>query len=68
MPTKVEKLEAELKLEKLEQKFVEAKAAGKVTDKMKHEVRAARQDFRDNYRSPAAAGASPKTVSGKVSA
>ena len=66
--TKVEKLEAELKLAKLEQKFVEAKDSGKVTNKMKLEVRAARQDYRDNFRTAAAAGAQPKTISGKVSA
>ena len=66
--TKVEKLEAELKLAKLEQKFVEAKEAGKVSDKMKLEVRAARQDFRDNFRGTPAAGAQPATVGAKVSA
>lgn len=66
--TKVEKLEAELKLAKLEQKFVEAKAADKVTPKMKSEVRAARQHYRENYRTAPAAGAQPDTVGAKVSA
>lgn len=65
--TKVERLEAELKLAKLEDKFVAAKADGKVTPKMKTDLRAARQDYRNNYRTPAAAGAQPATVNAKAS-
>ena len=47
----VERLEAELALAKLEAKFVEAKASGKVTTKMKDDVREARRVFRSEYRS-----------------
>jgi len=50
MPSKVERLEAELRLAKQEEKFVQAKTAGKVTMKMKLDLRAARQDFRENFR------------------
>lgn len=60
--TKIEKLEAELKLEKLEQKFVQAKADGKVTPKMKAQVRAARQDYRDNFRNAPVVTVSPGTI------
>lgn len=60
--TRVEKLEAELKLAKLEDKFVLAKTEGKVTPKMKHAVREARQDFRDNYRSAPIVVVNPATV------
>jgi hypothetical protein len=50
MSEKVERLEAELKLAKLEDKFVKAKEAGKVTQKMKLDMREARRDFRSKYR------------------
>ena len=50
LSAKVERLEAELALEKLEAKFVEAKASGKVTNKMKDEVREARRVFRSEHR------------------
>lgn len=66
MATKVEKLEAELVLVKLEEKFVAAKEADRVTPKMKVTLRETRQDFRDNYRSTAPAGAQPATITPKV--
>ena len=65
--SKVERLEAELKLAKLEEKFVAAKAEGKVTPKMKTELRATRQDYRDNYRVSTGTGAQPATIETKVS-
>lgn len=66
--TKIQRLEAELKLAKLEDKFVQAKEAGKLTTKMKNDLRAARADYRFNYRAAPAAGAQPATVTagGKV--
>lgn len=65
--TRIEKLEAELKLAKLEDKLVQAKAGGKkASPKLKIQVREARRDYRDNYRTAAAAGAQPATVSTKA--
>jgi hypothetical protein len=57
----VERLEAELALAKLEEKWVKAKAEGKA-DEMRGELRDARAEFRAKYRpvvavSPAAVGA-----------
>lgn len=48
--SKVERLEAELALAKLEDTFVAAKEAGKVTDELRAELREARHDFRANHR------------------
>lgn len=65
--SKVAALEAELALAKLEEKFVAAKAAGNVSPKLKAELRAARQDYRENYRGlPDGTAVKPATV--KVSA
>ena len=63
----VERLEAELALAKLEEKWVKAKKDGK-EEAMRGELRAARQAFRAKYRpvvavAPAAVGASA-TVKG----
>jgi hypothetical protein len=50
LSAKVDRLEAELALAKLEAKFVEAKTSGKVTKKMKDDIREARRVFRSQYR------------------
>lgn len=61
--SKVEALETELALAKLEEKFVAAKKAGKATAKMKAELRAARQEFREKHRGlPDGAVVRPATV------
>jgi len=67
LPTKIERLEAELKYAKLTEKHLATKAAGKLTKKMKDDYREATQDWRDNYRQPTGAGAQPATVSAKAS-
>ena len=67
LPTKIERLEAELKHAKLTEKFLAAKEDGKLTKKMKVDYRAATQDWRDNYRQATGAGAQPATVSSKAS-
>lgn len=46
----VDVLEEQLKLAKLERKFRKAKEDGKVTTKLKLEVRAARRNYRENFR------------------
>lgn len=58
----IERAEAEIKLLKLERKLVDAKEKGPAPAKLKEEVRAARQHFRENFRdrvtvSPASLGA-----------
>ena len=61
--TEVERLEAELKLAKIGEKFRAAKADGTLTRKMKNELRAGRQDYRDNYRvSPEGTAVNPGTI------
>ena len=50
MSEKTERLEAELVLAKLEDKFTAAKEKGLAPPKLKLEVRAARQKFREKYR------------------
>lgn len=58
----IERLEEELKLKKLEKKLIDAKENGPAPEKLKLQVREARQHFRENYRdkvtvSPATLGA-----------
>lgn len=44
--SRADELRAELDVMDLEQRLVDAKAAGTLTDELKHELRAARQAFR----------------------
>lgn len=62
--SKVAALKAELALAVLEAKFVAAKQARKVTPKMKADLRAARQEYREKYRGLPVDGVAvnPKTV------
>lgn len=61
--SKVEALEAELALAKLEEKFAAAKKAGKANAKMKEELRAARRVYREKHRGlPDGVAVQPKTV------
>lgn len=55
-------LKTQVKLMELEEKFRDAKAKGKVTDKMKADLRAARYDYRTNHRPAPKSGASPGTI------
>lgn len=65
--SKVRALEAELALAKAEEKFVAAKKAGKTTDKMKADLRAARQEYREKYRGlPDGTAVQPATVKVKT--
>lgn len=56
------------KLAELEQKFVAAKAAGKLTNKLRHELREARRAYRDRWRPVDPNGAQPTTVTSKAKA
>lgn len=61
--SKVDALEAELALARLEEQFVAAKAAGVATPELKAELRAARQKYRETYRgSPEGTAVQPATV------
>lgn len=53
-------------LAKLEDKFRAAKKAGKVTDKMKAELRAARQKFRESERSLLDGAVRPATINAEA--
>lgn len=54
-------------LAKMEEKFRAAKKAGKVTAKMREELRAARQQFRENGRGlPDGSAVQPATVNAKA--
>lgn len=46
----IAQLEEHLKLKRLEKKLVDAKESGPASEKLKLQVRAARQHFRDNWR------------------
>lgn len=66
--SKVAALEAELALARLEEKFAAAKASGKVSDKMKADLRAARQEFREKHRGLPVDGVAvqPATIKAKA--
>jgi hypothetical protein len=66
MSSKLEAKRAELALLEAEEAFIEKKAAGSVTQEDKLELRALRQEYRLNYRSPAAEGAAPAAISTKA--
>lgn len=61
-------LKAELALAELEEKFVAAKKSKKVTSKMKEDLRAARQEFREKHRGVPVDGVAvqPATVQAKA--
>ena len=63
---RVERLEAELKLAKLEDKLVAAKEEGKLTDKLKLQVREARREFRLKYREQVAVQPGTVSATGEV--
>ena len=65
--SQVERLEAELALAKLEEKFVDAKASGKVTKELKDEVREARRVFRSEHRDRVAVNPAAVSTGAKVS-
>jgi hypothetical protein len=57
----IEALKQEKILMEMSKAFREAKADGSLTKKMKHDLRAARQKFREEHRQPAP-GASPAAI------
>lgn len=61
--SKVEALEAELAVARIEERFLAAKAAGKLTEELRAELRAAREHFRANHRGlPEGTSVQPATV------
>lgn len=64
MTTEIERLEAELSLAKTCEKFRKAKAEGKATRKMRHDLRAARQHYRENFRVGGPGTVQPATIVG----
>ena len=65
--SQVERLEAELALAKLEERFVDAKASGKATKELKDEVREARRVFRSEHRDRVAVNPASVSTGAKVS-
>ena len=53
----------EKKLAVIEDAFVAKKSAGTLTNEDRLELRAARQDYRDNHRKPVKDGAQPAAIS-----
>ena len=66
MSERTERLEAELKLAKLEEKLSKSKEKGPAPAKLKLEVRAARQVFRDKYRPQVGVNPAPVGMSATV--
>ena len=66
MSDKIAKKKAEVALLEAEAAFSAKKKAGKLTDKDRHELRALRQSFRDNHRSPVVDGASVEAIGAKA--
>lgn len=66
MSDKIARAEAELALLKAEAAFTEKKAAGKVTADDKNELRALRQEYRENWRKATKNGAQAGVIATKV--
>ena len=62
MDPRIESLEAELALAKLEAGFVEAKLDGSDTREQRDELQEARRSYREKWRTPTEASAQPAVI------